>query len=112
MKQRNLSTIIFFEHDGRILLQDRRSITKFGEEWGPFGGSIETGETPDQAIRREVKEELEEFGGGELFGFEADSGEQADEMVALGVEIHTGALNDVFFGHGEFGFFLADGLEA
>ena len=59
MKQRNLSTIIFFEHDGRILLQDRRSITKFGEEWGPFGGSIETGETPDQAIRREVKEELD-----------------------------------------------------
>jgi len=56
---RNLSTIVFYDSKNRILLQDRRSISKFGEEWGPFGGSIEQGESPDEALVREIREELE-----------------------------------------------------
>ncbi len=47
-----------FYRDGKILLQDRRSISKRGEEWGFFGGGIEEGETPEQALVREIDEEL------------------------------------------------------
>jgi 8-oxo-dGTP diphosphatase len=50
--------IVAFHHAGKVLLQDRRSISKFGEDWGWFGGKIEVGETPDQALVREIKEEL------------------------------------------------------
>ncbi len=48
----------FYDSKGRILLQDRRGIAKVGEEWGFFGGGIETGETPVQALLREIQEEL------------------------------------------------------
>ncbi|MBI2106373.1 NUDIX hydrolase [Candidatus Woesearchaeota archaeon] len=50
--------IIFYDDKGRILLQNRRGISKHGEEWGCFGGEIEFGETPEQALIREVREEL------------------------------------------------------
>lgn|SRR5574341_2553713 len=50
--------LIFFYKDEKILVQDRRDISKFGEEWGFFGGRIEAGETPEQAVVRETKEEL------------------------------------------------------
>lgn len=50
--------IIIFHDKKKILLQDRRLISKHGEEWGFFGGHIEKGETPEQALIREIKEEL------------------------------------------------------
>lgn len=50
--------IIFYDNKDRILLQDRRCISTHGEEWGYFGGGIESGETPEQAVIRETKEEL------------------------------------------------------
>jgi 8-oxo-dGTP diphosphatase len=50
--------LIFFYKDDQILVQDRRNMSKFGEEWGFFGGRIEAGETPEQAVVRETKEEL------------------------------------------------------
>jgi len=59
MKQRTVSLIVPYARDGRILLQDRRDISKIGEEWGFFGGGIEDGETKEQALVRETKEELE-----------------------------------------------------
>jgi len=55
---RSVALIIFYDQDKRILLQDRRKISKLGEEWGYFGGRIEQGETPEQALVRETKEEL------------------------------------------------------
>ncbi|TRZ54730.1 NUDIX hydrolase [archaeon] len=58
MKTRKVSVIIFYDDKKRILLQDRRGISKLGEEWGFFGGKIEQGETPEQAVIRETKEEL------------------------------------------------------
>jgi mutator protein MutT len=58
MKTRNVALIIFYDKDKRILLQDRRGISKLGAEWGFFGGRIEQGETPEQAVVRETKEEL------------------------------------------------------
>ena len=58
MKLHKVSLIIFYDSRKRILLQDRRGISKTGEEWGYFGGHIEKGETPEQTLIRETKEEL------------------------------------------------------
>ncbi|MEM5778098.1 MAG: NUDIX hydrolase [Candidatus Aenigmatarchaeota archaeon] len=58
MKVRNVAIIIFYDDKKRILLQNRRGISKLGEEWGFFGGGIKKGETPEQAVVRETKEEL------------------------------------------------------
>jgi mutator protein MutT len=58
MKIRNVAVIIFYDKDNRILLQDRRGISKLDEEWGFFGGEIKKDETPEEAVVRETKEEL------------------------------------------------------
>lgn len=58
MRIRRVALIIFYDDLKRILLQDRHGISKMGEEWGYFGGQIEEGETPEQAVLRETKEEL------------------------------------------------------
>jgi len=58
MKIRRVAIIVFYDDKKRILLQDRRGISKVGEEWGFFGGEIKEGETPEQAVVREAKEEL------------------------------------------------------
>lgn len=57
MKTKKVSVILFYKK-GIILLQDRRNISKHGEEYGFFGGHIEPNETPEQALLREIKEEL------------------------------------------------------
>lgn len=44
---------------GKILLQDRRQISKFWEQWGTFGGGIEKWETPLEWAIRELEEELD-----------------------------------------------------
>ncbi len=51
-------TIIFYNKINQILLQDRTSISKWGEDWAIFGGHVESGETFEQALLREIKEEL------------------------------------------------------
>ncbi len=55
---RKVATIVFFSPSHQVLLQDREGISKFGEKWGFFGGSIEEGESPIQALMREINEEL------------------------------------------------------
>lgn len=59
MIHRRVSTAFFVDKNNKILLQNRKSISKFGEEWGAFGGSIQEGETPEKALTRELYEELE-----------------------------------------------------
>lgn len=59
MKVRNVAIIIFYDDEKRILLQSRKGISKTGEEWGFFGGQVEEGETPKEAVVRETKEELD-----------------------------------------------------
>jgi len=50
--------IILFHTNGTILIQDRKEMSKHGEEYGFFGGKIEENENPEQALKREIKEEL------------------------------------------------------
>lgn len=49
---------VIFRKGDKILLEDRRRISKHGEHWSFFGGAIERGETIKHALIREIKEEL------------------------------------------------------
>ena len=50
---------ILRDEEGRILLQHRdKNIKRFPDCWGFFGGEIEERETPEEAVKREAKEEL------------------------------------------------------
>lgn len=58
MRTRKVALMIFYDKDGKILIQDRQGVAKVGEEWGGFGGEIEKGETAEEAVTREIQEEL------------------------------------------------------
>lgn len=60
-----------------LVLEDRRYVLQLRDDvegifypghWGCFGGAVDCGETPPQALRRELKEELE-FEAGEFQEF-------------------------------------------
>ncbi len=60
MEVRRASLIILYTKDGKILLQHRdENAERSPNQWGYFGGGIEDGETPEQAVRRESLEEIE-----------------------------------------------------
>jgi 8-oxo-dGTP pyrophosphatase MutT (NUDIX family) len=54
------SAVLIAEADGRYLLQLRDEIPglHLSGHWGLFGGGLEPGETPEDAMRRELLEEL------------------------------------------------------
>ena len=56
---RKFALAIFLDKEGNAVIQDRRNYSKSGETFGLYGGGIEEGETSDQAIVRELKEELD-----------------------------------------------------
>ena len=54
-----VSALILYKADGTMLLQHRtKDAPTFPDHWSLFGGGIEEGETPEQAVRREALEEL------------------------------------------------------
>ena len=56
---RAVSAIALYKTTGELLLQHRTSdAPRFPEYWMFFGGEIEKGETPEQAVKREAVEEL------------------------------------------------------
>ncbi|MBU0648209.1 NUDIX domain-containing protein [Patescibacteria group bacterium] len=59
MKQRNVALILLFNDQKEILLQHRdEDADLLPGHWGFFGGEIEKGETPLEAVSRETQEEL------------------------------------------------------
>lgn len=54
---KNISLALFHDKES-IIMQDRKSRSKYGERYGFWGGSTEEGETPIEAIKRELIEEL------------------------------------------------------
>lgn len=59
MAVRNISLFIFYSSTGQILLQHRsHDAWRLPDHWAFFGGGIEPGESPTEALQREVIEEL------------------------------------------------------
>ncbi len=60
MMRRDVALIVLFDKEKRILLQYRSETAKrLPNYWAFFGGGIEAGETPEEAVKREAGEELE-----------------------------------------------------
>lgn len=56
--KKQTAVVIFIDRQGNILLQERGGYSKSGEKHGYFGGNIVKGEKPIDALKRELKEEL------------------------------------------------------
>jgi 8-oxo-dGTP diphosphatase len=63
-----IAQVLLFDRHNRLLiyLRDDKANIPFPNQWDFFGGHLEPGETPAQALVREVKEEL----GVELVSYE------------------------------------------
>ena len=59
MAIRNVSVLILYNSTGHILLQHRTNDAfRLPNFWAFFGGGIEQGESPKEALEREIREEL------------------------------------------------------
>jgi 8-oxo-dGTP diphosphatase len=58
---KEIAAIIFENDNGEILLylRDNKPEIPFPDHWDLIGGHVEEGETPEEALVREVKEELD-----------------------------------------------------
>jgi 8-oxo-dGTP diphosphatase len=56
---RTVCVLILYSRDKRILLQHRDDVAPvFPNHWAFFGGSVDPGETLDEAVKRETFEEI------------------------------------------------------
>lgn len=56
----DIAACLLFDRDGALLiyLRDDKPTIPFPNHWDLFGGHIEAGEEPEEALRRELEEEL------------------------------------------------------
>ena len=90
---RRVAVLVFYTEEGLVLMQERTSKSKFGEDWGYVGGGIDGDETPEEAIIREAKEELDweleekeyigDFYQGKRFMFIAPLGDKLTQFKIL-----------------------------
>lgn len=82
------------EKDGKILIAKRKTGTCVGAKWEFPGGKFEPGESPEQCLKREIKEELN-FDV-EIREFVAKSrfscGDKAIELLAYRVKYISGDI--------------------
>jgi 8-oxo-dGTP diphosphatase len=73
--------------EGKVLLQlrDDNPTIRYPNLWGTFGGQIEEGETPEEAIVRELSEEL---------GYELSDPEYFGNFPLDGYDIHMFRIID------------------
>ena len=66
--------IAILYRDGKFLMQLRDDVPGilYPGCWGLFGGHIETGETPEDALKRELLEEISYAPEASLFGYYSD----------------------------------------
>jgi 8-oxo-dGTP diphosphatase len=53
-----LVTAALIKDDHRILIAQRGKSKRFGSQWEFPGGKLQSGETPEACLRREIREEL------------------------------------------------------
>lgn len=59
MYARRVALFVLRDRNGRVLLQHRsKTAGRLPDYWAFFGGGIDKGETPEEAVKREAKEEL------------------------------------------------------
>lgn len=51
-------TAAVIEKDGKVLIARRKKLDRMGGKWEFPGGKIHIGETPEECLKRELKEEL------------------------------------------------------
>jgi len=58
---KHIATALLFDRNNKLLiyLRDDKPTIPFPNHWDLFGGYVEDGETPEQALVRETKEELD-----------------------------------------------------
>ena len=57
---KEIAQLLLIDRDGRLViyLRDYKPEIPFPDHWDFFGGHVEVGETPEQALARELEEEL------------------------------------------------------
>jgi 8-oxo-dGTP diphosphatase len=59
MYSRRLALFVLRDNNGRVVLQHRdKDAPRLPDYWAFFGGHMEKSESPEEAVRREAKEEL------------------------------------------------------
>lgn len=93
-----VATIFLVNEEGKVLLTWNKNL----QTWIPVGGHIDEGETPEEAIKREVAEET-----GFVFKFHEEFSEENEGRVRIfkpyrfqieNVPHHGHHMNFVFFG--------------
>lgn len=99
---RQSAMIFLFDDRGRVLLHLRDDIRGIAHPgcWAAFGGEVDDGESEEQALRRELREELEtEVGSVELLARVLDRQGSGHEVALYRGEL-TSSLRDLRLSEG------------